>query len=338
MTRMIVLLAVLSVAGACNAATQPSAVPTRSGVDVPALDGTSAPSLRATPSTASISPTATKSPRSRASPTQSLDSEMIAEWFASRPPVVSGRYATTDTSAYDDELDRLSAVPSVNRALDARLTDEYSYLAIRSPEHLASMSRLAVRGRVLAFGRPYFNSLDGSYWDPSLVGPDAGHAVASEILRDVLFEVDDVLADVTGTVAAGDVIEFTVRGGQAVVTITESPSGGGDDHPLPPGTYVFSSEPRVDLSVGESTVVYLNYEKLDGLYDVGGTKYGYIYRLMPAHDAYYKWSIVDGSAANESLGVEMSLAELKALATSSDFASAAGPAPDETIHPQEAHP
>lgn len=216
--------------------------------------------------------------------------------------------------------------------------DEYSYLAIRSPEQLASLSRLALRGRVLAFGRPYFNSLDGSYWDSSSVGRDAGDPVANEILRDVLLQVDDVLADVTGSVAPGQAIEFTVRGGQAVVTITRSPNDDAEEHPLPPGTYGIASEPRVDLQIGESAVVFLNYEKLDGLYDAGATKFGHIYRLMPAHDGYYKWSMIDESAVNESLGVEMSLMDLEALTRSEDFASAAGPAPDETIHPQEPHP
>lgn len=229
-------------------------------------------------------------------------------------------------------------MPSVDAELENRFIDEYSYLAIRSPEQLASLSRLALRGRVLAFGRPYFNSLDGSYWDSASVGREAGNPVANEILRDVLLHVDDVLADVTGSVAPGQVIEFTVRGGQAVVTITSSPNADADEHPLPPGTYVIASEPSVDLQVGESAVVFLNYEKLDGLYDAGATKFGHIYRLMPAHDAYYKWSIVDGSAVNQSLGVEMSLTDLEALTMSEDFASAAGPTPDETIHPQEPHP
>ncbi|MEX2547747.1 MAG: hypothetical protein WD830_08155 [Chloroflexota bacterium] len=226
----------------------------------------------------------------------------------------------------------------MDSTINARFIDEYSYFGIRTPEHLASMARLAVQGRVLAFGRPYFNSLDGSYWDSSLVGSRAGRDVASELLRDVLFEVDDVLADVTDSVSPGDVIEFTIRGGQVVVTIADTSNADADDHPLPLGTYVIASEPRVDLAIGEPVVLFLDNEKLDGLYAKQGTKFGYIYRLMPAHDLSYKWSVADGFAVNESLGIEMSLPELRVLTASKDFASAVGPSPDETVHPQDPHP
>lgn len=263
----------------------------------------------------------------------------VAEWFAQRPPIVNGRYATTDTSAYDLSFDRLSARPPVDPSIGLRLVDEYSYLAIRTPEGLASRSRLALRGRVVALGRPYFNSLDGSYWDSSFVGPDAGPSVPSEILRDVLFQVDEVLADTTGAAAPGELIEFTVLGGQVVVTITDTSNANPDEHPLGPGTFVMAHEPPVDLAVGEPVVLFLNVGKWYGLYADGGTKFGYIFKTMAAHGAYYKWSVSDSTARNDMLRVELSLDELRALVRSPHFASAVSTAiPDASIHPLPPHP
>lgn len=261
----------------------------------------------------------------------------IAEWIEQRPAVIHGRFATIDTSGYDASFERLTTRPEVDPAIRVRFVDTYNYLQLSSPEHLASMSSLVVRGRPIAFGRPYFNSIDGSYWDPSLVGPRAGRDVASEILRDVLFEVDEVLGDADSSVLGVDVLEFTVRGGQAIVTITDTSQAGDDDHPLPPGTFVVGYEPPVDLVVGQELIVFLDYVELDGLYADDGTRFGYVYRLMPAHDLYYRWTIADGTAINDALRSSLAFADLEALVTSDNFASAAGATPDDQVHPQKPH-
>lgn len=261
----------------------------------------------------------------------------ITEWTARRPAVVTGPYGTTDTSGYDlATLDRLSAEPRLDGQFARRVADTYTYLRLSGTEQLASVSRLVVRGRPVAFSRPYFNSLDGSYWDVSLVGPEAGRDVASEILRDVLFEVDEVVG-ASDSASLLDPIEFTVRGGQAVVTISDTKAASEGDHPLSPGTYVIGSRPEVDLAIGESVIVFLDYVQLDGLYADGGTRFGYIYRLMPAHDLYYKWTIADGVVSNERFGSpgQLRLPDLRDLMASEAFGSAVGPPPDDKVHEQE---
>ncbi|CAN5476726.1 hypothetical protein BH20CHL6_BH20CHL6_01490 [soil metagenome] len=156
-----------------------------------------------------------------AEPAAGTSAALIASWAARRPPVIRGRYGVTDTSAYDTAyFDRLSARPPISGAVDQRYADTCSCLLLAGPEQLASVSRLVVRGRPVALSRPYFNSHDGSYWDVSFVGPDAGRAVASQILRDVLFEVDEVIGDASDVESLPGLMEFTVRGGQALVTIT----------------------------------------------------------------------------------------------------------------------
>lgn len=262
----------------------------------------------------------------------------LADWFNRRPAMLVGRFATTDTSGYDVSYDRLSKRPPLDDRVSQRLTDTYTYLGLADVGHVASVSRLVVRGRPLAFGRPYFNSFDSSYWDASLVGPGAGEEVSSDILRDVLFQVDEVLADATNAVAAGDEIEFTVRGGQVVVTITDRSAAGGDDHPLEPGIYAIASNPELDLVVAEEVVVFLDHVKLYGLYADGGERFGYTFRLMPPHHLYYRWQIQDGRVSTERLRDELTLSQLRALLSTDIFASAVGPTPDETIHSLDPHP
>lgn len=261
---------------------------------------------------------------------------VIAGWVARRPALRAGLYGSTDTSAYDSvRLDRLSAEPQITGAVDRRFTDTYSFLRLAGSEQLVSASRVIVRGRPVAFSRPYFNSYDGSYWDASSVGPAAGRDVASEILRDILFEVDEVIGDASDAEALLGLIEFTVRGGQALVTITDTRAAEGD-HPLPPGTYVVSYEPDVDLAIGEEVILFLDYVALDGLYAGEGERFGYVYRLMPAHDLYYKWTVTGGTARNERFGASesLTLADLRALVASEHFASAVGPPPDDRVHEQ----
>ncbi|MBA2556485.1 MAG: hypothetical protein H0V12_03935 [Chloroflexi bacterium] len=270
-----------------------------------------------------------------AEPAAGTSAALIASWAARRPPVIRGRYGVTDTSPYDTAyFDRLSARPPISGAVDQRYADTYSYLLLAGPEQLASVSRLIVRGRPVALSRPYFNSHDGSYWDASFVGPDAGRAVASQILRDVLFEVDEVIGDASDVESLPGLMEFTVRGGQALVTITESKVGSESDHPLPPGTYLIGYHPEVDLVVGEEVIIFLDYFRLDGLYVDEGTRFGYIYRLMPAHDLYYKWTLDGNTASNESFDSTLDVSQLRELVASEHFASAVGPSPDDKVHEQ----
>lgn len=312
------------------------AVGCQAGASPPLAAESPATVRRPAPVTAPLDRVASVSP-SEATAVPGADSGLIAGWTAGRPALLVGGYGTTDTSASDDApLDRLSAEPQITGAFDRRFTDTSSFLRLAGPEQLVSASRIIVRGRPVAFSRPYFNSHDGSYWDASFVGPAAGRDVASEILRDVLFEVDEVIGDATDAESLLGLIEFTVRGGQALVTITDTKAAVGD-HPLPSGTYVMSYEPEVDLGIGEEVILFLDYVALDGLYADEGRRFGYVYRLMPAHDLYYRWTVADGEALNGRFGSAgtLTLTDLRALVVSEHFASAVGPPPDDEVHEQD---
>jgi hypothetical protein len=252
-----------------------------------------------------------------------------------QPSIIDGRFGRVDTSAYDlYPITSLREHPRIDVPVDNRYADTYSFLAIESVDQLASLSRLIVRGRVASFSKPYFNSLDGSFWHPYLVDAKAGRAVADEILMDVDFKVDEVLAGELPAGAKGDTITFAVRGGQAVVTIGDAIA---DPHVLPAGTHVVAYRPDVDLKVGEEAVLFLNRVPLDGLYADGGTAYGYRYTWMPAHDLYYKFTPANGAFRSSAFLEETAVtaADLRVFAGTSAFGSAAGPLGDDLVHDQE---
>lgn len=88
-------------------------------------------------------------------------------------------------------------------------------------------------------------------------------------------------------------------------------------------------------------MLFLTEWEWDGLYLDGGTRYGYVFKLAPAHVLYYRWLVKGDDVVNEGWGwnERMSLDELRELVSGPDFGSAEdGLAPDDRIHPQDTSP
>jgi hypothetical protein len=263
----------------------------------------------------------------------------VADWVNQRPLIAEGPFATIDASAYGlGSPARLSVMPLSGGAFTGVFggNEAGNVLALESPEQVASLSRHVVRGRVAAISRPYFNSADGSFWLPQLVGTDAGRAVSPTLLRDVLLDVDAVLAG-SPPIVDGHLV-LTVRGGQAVIDVpTDVPFGKGyGSHVVESGRYLWSDEPETDLAIGEDVVLFLNDVGLDGLYAGDGTRFGYVFQLMPAAGPYYKFSPVGDMFVGPPLlkSVTLTPAQLDDLVRSPNLGSAAGPPPDDEIHEQ----
>lgn len=215
------------------------------------------------------------------------DSKDSATGSHAKADVVRGRFGTTDTTAYQGaRLATLAATPPVTGTFAAKFHTESTYLGMRSPADLASVSRLVVRGQVVGFSAPYWNSDEGAFWAPRYL-PDLEEAVPNALYRDVTFNVVEVLADETGQGFKPGLITFTVEGGQAVVTIPEDVASI-DPSFLPSGRYLWRFDPHVDLSLAEDAVLFLDYRELPGLY---GGAYGYVIKLMPASERYFKFSV-----------------------------------------------
>lgn len=218
------------------------------------------------------------------------------------------------------------------------IQDFYSYLGISGPEELAKLARLVVVGEVITIGPPHFNSDDGGFWHPALHEEPGITDVASVILRDVLFRVDEVWATTVLDVTPGSYLTFLSPGGQVQVTLSEDQArqmelaGGG-------GTYIFSNEAPVDLVEGEEALLFLNKEAIDGLYQ---GSYAYRFQWYPAHELYYKYKIEGGEALN-AYDQDLSLpwAELKAIVLTHlgrIVEEIAGPDPQEGTFPASPHP
>lgn len=255
------------------------------------------------------------------------------------PGVVRGPFGTSDTSAYQGApLTRLAQVPAVTGQFAATLHSEATYLGLRSPDELAAISRLVVRGRVVAFSAPYWNSDGGAFWSPRYL-PQLEQPVPNALYRDVTFEVFEVLGDKTGQGIALGTITFTVQGGQAVVDIPEDVASI-DPTFLPSGRYLWRFDPHVDLALDEEAVIFLDYRELPGLYD---GKYGYLIKLMPAHESFFKFTVgAQGEARNGALGAAATggpfitnVARLRDLAASKNLGAAVRRplVPDSAVHP-----
>jgi hypothetical protein len=261
-----------------------------------------------------------------------------ATWAAIKwPASITGVYGASDTSAYDGFVGSLAELPSIKQNVDSRRALAFSYVDFSSIEALANNSNLVVRGRPLAFSRPYFNSLDGSFWHPALLG-ELGMSVPHQVLRDVLFEVTEVIGGTLPETAKASVIEFAVRGGQIAVDI---PSDKADGHVLKAGLHVFSQRPEVDLEIGEDVVLFLRYGGVSGLYADGGKRFGWIERITPAHQLFYKFTVSNGVAINSySQEMRADVDEINQIVGRSDFDGDLPPPVDGKIHelqPSDTH-
>lgn len=261
-----------------------------------------------------------------------------ATWAAIKWPAgISGVYGASDTSAYDGFAGSLAEFPSIKQDVDRRAL-AFSYVDFPSMEAIANNSNLVVRGRPLAFSRPYFNSLDGSFWHHALLDDQLGMAVPHEVLRDVLFEVTEVMGGTPPETAKAGVIEFTVRGGQIAVDI---PADKADGHVLKAGLHVFSQRPEVDLEIGEDVVLFLRYGGVSGLYADDGKRFGWIERITPAHQLFYKFTISDGVAINAySQEMRADINEISQIVGRSDFDGDLTPPLDGKVHelqPSDTH-
>lgn len=220
----------------------------------------------------------------------------VARWTDDAwPPIIKGPFGTLDATGYlDDAGTTLGYMPSVE---GSPFVERYvsgpgveMYQALDGPQDLADRAQIVVRGRPLAFSRPYFNSTDGAFWLPELVGARDGILPTSDLRRDVLFRVDEVLGTTFDAGFEPGLVQFTVRAGQVTVDVpSDVPYAAGyGDHGLKAGRYLVRHEPAADLGMGDEVVLFLRYGEWLGLYD---GSYGAVRTLMPVHELYYAFAI-----------------------------------------------
>lgn len=214
---------------------------------------------------------------------QPVDPE-VKSFMARYPTLIQGRFGTSDTSRYQQiSTQRLSDMPYGPK-------DGVLFFAhgedpgAAPPTEMPGLSRVVIRGQVMAIGPPHFNSLDGSFWTPELHEEPEVTDVARVILRDVLFKVDEVWGSLLPEILPGSLVPFVVRGGQVAVTLSEKVARQLEYGPS--GVYIFGEEPVKELSVGEYAVVFLDVRPIFGLY---GGRYGARFELAPAQEAGFKY-------------------------------------------------
>ena len=209
----------------------------------------------------------------------------------SRPAMVSSPFAVTDTSAYDRVRSHRLLEQPYGRG-DGRVVEAHASEAAAAPhEAQIANSRLIVRGRVVEIGRPYFNSDDGGFWHSSFYPDDPVlRSGATMIFRDVIFDVDEVLATKLSGVAAGTRLRFATAGGAVRVELNEE---GARKMERPPGSLVWVWPGGFDLAVGEDALVLLNKVPVGGPYN---GRYGERSTLKAWK--YSKYTLKDGLAYN----------------------------------------
>lgn len=262
--------------------------------------------------------------------TQDVRAE-IASFLDQVPLQVTNDFARSSVSKYDE-------IPPN----DARLDDHpfngkparsfvYSFLGLSEPVQVVERARLAFRGEVVAIGRPYFNSTDGGFWHPALHDEPGVVDTANRILRDVLVKVTEVWGN-RSNIQPGEELSFASIGGQVQVVLDDEKA---EKMEVEPGSYIYSAEPPVNLSVGEEALLFLDQERLGGLYN---GRYGYKFVLYPAHERYYKYRIEDGTAVNAGAqSLTLPVDELRKL-VAQHLGDRAGPQPRPGVFPKEPHP
>lgn len=265
----------------------------------------------------------------------------VAAWIDNAwPPIIEGPFGTLDATGYlDDAGTTLAYMPTVAGPFVEQFgggPDVTTYQALDGPQDLADRAQVVVRGRPLAFSRPHFNSTGGAFWLPELVGARDGILPTSDLRRDVLFQIDEVI----GTTLEGGfqpgLVQFTVPAGQVVVDVSNAvPYGPGyGDEVFQAGRYLVSEEPAADLGVGQEVILFLRYGEWLGLYE---GDYGAVRTLMPVHELYYAFAVEGERTRNLSANPvgdqwRPSVADLRGIA--SGLAPAGGQIlPDARVHP-----
>lgn len=265
----------------------------------------------------------------------------VARWIDDAwPAIIEGPFGTLDATGYlDDAGATVGYMPPVNGPFVERYGGGpavETYQALDGPQDLADRAQIVVRGRPLAFSRPHFNATDGAFWLPELVGARDGILPTSDLRRDVLFRVDEVLGTTLDGGFEPGLVQFTVPAGQVVVDVpTDVPHGPGYGAAvLQAGRYLVSEEPAADLSVGQEAILFLRYGEWLGLYEAS---YGAVRTLMPVHELYYAFAVEGERARNLSANPvgdqwRPSVAELRGIAGT--LAPRAGQIlPDARVHP-----
>jgi hypothetical protein len=249
--------------------------------------------------------------------TRSLEDEV--ELFMARyPKVIRGEFGTSDTSAY----------LKIRRP---RLTDALygGTLSVDSlggppPTEMPGLSRVVVSGRVLAIGLPHFNSTDGSFWHSDLHEEPGATDVDEMILRDVLFQADEVWGSQLPEIVPGSVVPFVVRGGQIAVDLPKHVAV--RLRFTDAGVQIFSEQPTADIAVGEEAVLFLDVRPIFGLYS---GKYGARFELAPAYESgfvyIYKDTDTIGLAGGSEFDISISSVQSivqQQLGQKSDYADA----------------
>lgn len=256
------------------------------------------------------------------------------------PSIIEGPFGTLDATGYrDDPGTTLGHMPSVDggpfieRFFGGPATETYQ--ALDGPQDLADRAQIVVRGRPLAFSRPYFNATDGAFWLPELVGARDGILPTSDLRRDVLFRVDEVLGTTLDGGFEPGLVQFTVRAGQVTVDVpSDVPYAAGYGDVLRAGRYLVREAPGADLGMGDDVVLFLRYGEWLGLYD---GDFGAVRTLMPVHGLYYAFAIEGDRSRNLTVNPvgdpwRPSIADLRRMAGT--LTPEAGQIrPDARIHP-----
>lgn len=216
--------------------------------------------------------------------TEAPAGDEVESFMARYSTVIKGKFGTSDTSAYEKiDTARVSDMP-YGPEDGVLLTASSEGESAAPPTEMPGLSRVVVRGHVLAISPPHFNSLDGSFWHPALHEEPGVTDVDEMILRDALFQVDEVWGTLLPQIVPGTPIRFVVRGGQVAVTLSDEVASQLEYGPG--GVYIFGEDPAVDVSVGEYAVLFLDVRPIFGLYS---GKYGARFELAPAMEGGFKY-------------------------------------------------
>ena len=255
--------------------------------------------------------------------------------------LVEGPLGFTDTLLYEPfQTDGSLSDRPYDAAGDAILEGYFGFYQPANPEDIVNHSRLVVRGEIVGFGRPHFNSTNGEYWSPTYHEEPGVVDIALGVYREVMFRVDEVLGDAAETgLEPGTELVFTTRGGQVRVTPNQVEEARANEPPAehelaPTSPFVISDPSPVDLSVGEEVVLFLNWRSIDGLYN---GQYGFKFELAPANELLYKFRIEGSVLVNDATGWTLQLGQLPKL-IQTRLAEWAGQEPEPGIHAARPHP
>ena len=237
--------------------------------------------------------------------------------FESFAPEVTGPFGVADTLLYDAyQTDGSLSDRPYDTGGDAVFEGYFNFYKPADPTDIVALSRLVVRGEIVGFGRPHFNSTGGEYWSPAYHEEPGVVDVALQVYREVMLRIDEVLGDSMETgLEPGTEIVFTTRGGQVRVTPAEVARVRSQARPAehgfaPTNPFVISDPSPVNLTVGENVVLFLNWRSIDGLYD---GQYGFTFELFPANEKLYKFRIDDAQLVNDVIGAAIPLDQLTKL-------------------------